>query len=292
MTQLLKTPSPMAIADERPHHAAVAAAIDHLVARYPERPSLDELAAVAGLSPHHFQRVFTRWAGISPKRFLQHLTLEHAKHLLDSRESVLGTALETGLSGPGRLHDLFVTCTAMSPGEYRARGADLTVRWGFHDTPLGRVLVGLTDRGICWFSFEAHDDGRQAIAELQAEWSAARLVEDPAATAPVAAQALAPSGRGDMPLLLRGTNFQIKVWQALLAIPPGGLATYQDVARAIGQPQAVRAVGHAVGRNPISVIIPCHRVILKSGLVHNYRWGVARKRALIAWEAALDEDAA
>ncbi|HET8726318.1 MAG TPA: methylated-DNA--[protein]-cysteine S-methyltransferase [Alphaproteobacteria bacterium] len=292
MTRILeRAPAAEAEPENLPDNAAVAAAIEFLVDRYPERPSLDEVAAVAGLHPHHFQRVFKRWAGISPKRFIQHLTIEHAKHLLDGRESVLSAALETGLSGPGRLHDLFIACEAMSPGEYKARGRDLVIRWGLHETPLGRVLVGITDRGICWFSFETHRDGHPAIDEFRREWAEACLVEDVAATAPVARRALAPQGDGPVPLLLRGTNFQIKVWQALLAIPSGTIATYEDIARAIGRPRAVRAVGQAVGRNPVSLIIPCHRVIRKSGAIHSYRWGADRKRAILAWEAAQREAA-
>lgn len=292
MTSLLAL-DPTDAASDGAHAAAVAAAIEFLIERYPERPSLDETAAVAALHPHHFQRVFKRWVGISPKRFLQHLSVEHAKHLLDGHESVLGAACELGLSGPSRLHDLFVACEAMSPGEYKARGRDLVIRWGRHGTPLGRVLVGLTDRGICWFSFDSHREGRPAVEEFRAEWAAARLVEDHEATAPIARRAFAPSERGPaaMPLLLRGTNFQIQVWRALLAIPPGAVVTYEDVARAVGRPGAVRAVGHAVGRNPVSLIIPCHRVILKSGRIHNYRWGVGRKRALLAWEAGRREAA-
>src|SRR3546814_518252 len=222
--------------DAAPLHAAVSAAIEFLVDRYPERPALEEVAAVTGLHRHHFQRVFKRWAGISPKRFTQHLTVEHAKHLLAGHESVLGAALEVGLSGPSRLHDLFVACEAMSPGEYKERGRDLVIRWGFHETPLGRVLVGLTDRGICWFSFETHGDGRPALDEFREEWSEARLIEDREATAPVVRQVVEPLGRGTVPLLLRGTNFQIKVWQALLRIPPGAVDTYDAVPRPTAHP--------------------------------------------------------
>ena len=269
----------------------VAAAIRYLVEHYADQPSLEEVAAIAGLHPHHFQRIFKRWAGISPKRFAQYLTVEHAKALLTDDESVLGTALDVGLSGPGRLHDLFVACEAMTPGEYKARGRDLVIRYGVHDGPFGRVVIGLTDRGICWLGFaEAAAD---PAAELSAEWGAATLVRDDAAVAGIADRVFGggdPQGRMP-PLLLRGTNFQVKVWQALLRIPPGRVASYQQVAEAIGSPGAVRAVGSAVGHNPVAVIIPCHRVILKSGAIHNYRWGEARKRALLAWEAGQREQA-
>ncbi len=274
-----------------PQNPAIARAIHHLVDHHPEQLSLAELAAVTGLHPHHFQRVFKRWAGISPKRFAQYLTVEHAKRLLAEDQCVLGTALDVGLSGPGRLHDLFVACEAMTPGDFKARGLGLDIRYGVHDGPFGPVAIGLTDRGICWLGFA--DGGPAAAAmTLAREWPAATLVRDDAATASVAARVFAGVGAPGLPLLLRGTNFQVKVWQALLRIPPGRVASYQDVARAIGKPAAVRAVGQAVGRNPIAVIIPCHRVIRKTGVVHDYRWGAPRKRALLAWEAGMREAAA
>jgi AraC family transcriptional regulator of adaptative response/methylated-DNA-[protein]-cysteine methyltransferase len=278
-------------ADEaEPHHDAVAAAIEYLVAQYPDRPSLDAVAAVAGMHPHHFQRVFKRWAGISPKRFLQHLTVEHAKQLLAGDESVLGAAIEVGLSGPSRLHDLFVACEAMTPGEYKARGRGLVIRYGIHPGPLGRMLIGLTERGVCWLSFVVAGDEAAAVAAFAADWPDARLVEDRAATAPIAARAFAGDGRLPLRLLLRGTNFELKVWQALLAIPTGSVVSYEDIATAIGQPTALRAVGRAIGHNPISLLIPCHRVIRKSGAIHNYRWGVGQKRALLAYDAARREE--
>ncbi|HYD31504.1 MAG TPA: methylated-DNA--[protein]-cysteine S-methyltransferase [Azospirillaceae bacterium] len=272
---------------EAAQYRAIARAIDHLVIRYQDQPSLEELAEAAGLSPFHFQRVFKRWAGISPKRFAQYLTLEHAKDLLAERVSLLEAALEVGLSGPSRLHDLFIACEAMTPGEYKERGTSLVIRWGFHDSPFGRALLGVTDRGLCWLSFVTQDEAA-AFAEFRREWALATLVEDVSATMPFARRAFFPAGDDEAPmrLLLRGTNFQIKVWEALLRIPAGRLVSYQTVASAIGQPAAVRAVGHAVGRNQISLVIPCHRVILKSGAIRDYRWGRARKRVMLAWEAA------
>ncbi|MBI1206638.1 MAG: methylated-DNA--[protein]-cysteine S-methyltransferase [Azospirillum sp.] len=275
------------------HYATIAAAIEYLAAHYQDQPSLDDVAAIAGLSPFHFQRVFKRWAGISPKRFAQYLTLGHAKRLLSEHHAVLDTALDVGLSGPSRLHDLFIACEAMTPGEYKACGEGLTIRWGFHDSPFGRALIASTERGVCWFSFVVAGDEVRAFQAFAEEWSLARLVEDPSATAAAAARAFEPLDEPARPLhlLLRGTNFQIKVWEALLRIPLGQVVSYQDIAAAIGQPQAVRAVGHAIGRNPISLIIPCHRVILKSGVVHNYRWEPSRKRALLAWETACRETA-
>jgi len=279
-----------------PDHPAIAAAIAYLVEHYEEQPSLAALAAAAGMHPHHFQRVFKRWAGISPKRFAQYLTVEHAKRLLHASESVLGAALDVGLSGPGRLHDLFVACEAMTPGEYKARGRALVVRYGLHDGPFGRMLIATTDRGICALRFVAPPGApasRRKVLEdwdardVLADWSEATLVHDPAATAPVAARLVCPdTGAPRQPLLLRGTNFQIKTWQALLRIPPGALASYRQIAAAIGQPGASRAVGTALAANPIALLIPCHRVIRETGALGGYRWGTPRKHALIAWEAA------
>lgn len=269
------------------HYRSIAAAIDYLVAHYQDQPSLEEMAQASGLSPFHFQRVFKRWAGISPKRFAQYLTLGHAKELLTEKHSLLDTALEVGLSGPSRLHDLFVACEAMTPGDYKERGRSTIIRWGFHDSPFGRALLGATDRGLCWLSFVMEAESA-AFDIFRREWALAHLVEDPRGTLPYAVRAFLPgqSAGAPMPLVLRGTNFQIKVWEALLRIPAGGIVCYQDIAAAIGHPAAVRAVGHAVGANPITLVIPCHRVILKSGVLRNYRWGRERKRVMLAWEAA------
>jgi len=275
-----------------PRNAAIDAAMDFLAANVDRQPTLDEVAAVAGMSPHHFQRTFKRWAGVSPKRFLQYLTLGHAKRLLDERASVLDAALDAGLSGPGRLHDLFVACEAVTPGEYKRRGEGLEIRFGLHDSPYGRALIGATARGICWLGFTGDGGDAEIISELQGDWPAAVCIHDPKATAPLAARALAPvsasgrAARNPLPLVLYGTNFQIKVWEALLRIPPGRVASYGDIANAVGKPNAQRAVGRAVGANPVSLLIPCHRVILNSGLIHNYRWGVTRKRRILAIEQA------
>lgn len=278
--------------DDEPRHDAVARAIALLVERRDDPPDLATLAAEAGLHPHHFQRVFSRWVGISPKRFAQYLRLDHARRLLSAPTSLLDAALDTGLSGPSRLHDLFVTCEAMTPGDWKARGAGLAIRWGVQSSPFGRCIVGVTDRGVCWFGFVRGDEGA-AVAEFAGEWPGAELVRDQAATAAVVARMFAPVGqRPPLPVLLRGTNFQVKVWEALLSIPPGRVASYGDVAAAIGRPTASRAVGGAVGSNPVSVLIPCHRVIRASGIIHNYRWGPTKKQALLAWEAGLTDAAA
>jgi AraC family transcriptional regulator, regulatory protein of adaptative response / methylated-DNA-[protein]-cysteine methyltransferase len=270
-----------------PYNARIANAIGFVAERYQEQPSLEEMADAANLSPFHFQRVFKRWAGVSPKRFLQYVTLAHAKRLLVEDASVLDAALDTGLSGPSRLHDLFVTCEAMTPGEFKALGYRLVIRWGLHDGPLGRVLLGMTERGVCWLSFVAEDE--PAVDEFQREWQGATLVRDQATTADYVRRGfeLAERSSEPLPLLLRGTNFQIKVWEALLRIPFGQVVSYQAIARAIAQPRAVRAVGAAVGRNNISWLIPCHRVILSTGVIHNYRWGAAQKRKLLTLESAL-----
>lgn len=262
-------------------------AIQYLDNHYKDQPSLEEVAASLGLSEFHFQRLFTRWAGISPKRFLQFVTKEHARDLLQQSENLLETTHQVGLSSLGRLHDLMVSTEAVSPGEYRSRGADLTIRYGLHPTPFGQCLIGLTERGICHLGFVQGRDG-DAIDALVADWAAAKMVEDQQATAPLVGPIFDLSQRGSrpLPLFLRGTNFQIKVWEALLRVPAGGVTTYEQVAAQIGRPHALRAVGTAVGHNPVAVLIPCHRVIRKMGEFGNYRYGSARKKALLGWESA------
>jgi AraC family transcriptional regulator of adaptative response/methylated-DNA-[protein]-cysteine methyltransferase len=265
----------------------VSRALRYLEGAAPRQPSLGELAEHVGLSDFHMQRLFTRWAGISPKRFLQVQTLSHAKAALEDARSVLDGTYTAGLSSSGRLHDLFVNLEAVTPGEYRTGGAGLRVNAGFHDTPFGECLIGVTERGVCALSFL--DGGRDdAWADLEARWPHAGVMEASRRTAPVAQQIFEPLGRrGGRPLslLVRGTNFQVQVWNALLRIPPGGFAAYEDIAEAVGAPRAMRAVGTAVGRNPIAFLIPCHRVIRSNGAIGGYRWGVPRKRAIIAWEA-------
>ncbi len=269
-------------------YTRVEQAIRYLEANYLSQPALDEVAASIGLSEFHFQRLFTRWVGISPKRFLQYLTKEHAKRLLAGRGGLLEAAYESGLSGPGRLHDLFVSTEAVTPGEYKQAGAGLEIRYGFHATPFGQCLIALTARGVCGLSFVEPGGEEAALAGLRARWRKAVLVHDPASTGAVVERLFRPAGRpaGPMALYLSGTNFQIKVWEALLRIPAGSVVTYADIAVAIGMPDAARAVGSAVGSNPIAVIIPCHRVIRKDGSFGDYHWGSARKKALLGWEFA------
>ncbi|TFG99442.1 MAG: methylated-DNA--[protein]-cysteine S-methyltransferase [Calditrichales bacterium] len=240
------------------------------------QPELEDIAQHIGMSEFHFQRLFKRWVGISPKRFLQFVTKENAKHLLQKSESLLSAAFDSGLSGPGRLHDLFVACEAVTPGEYRNRGAGLVIRYGYHLTPFGECLIALTNRGICGFYFINQGNRDHYFSVLSKTWPAAQLQEDPDDTGPVIDAIFSPgSWQQDNPfrLYVQGTNFQIKVWEALLKIPEGMVFSYEDVARQVGQPKAVRAVGSAVARNPISYLIPCHRVIRKLGEYGNYQGG-------------------
>ncbi|HKJ95384.1 MAG TPA: methylated-DNA--[protein]-cysteine S-methyltransferase [Gammaproteobacteria bacterium] len=265
--------------------AYVIRALTYLERHWRDQPGLDEVAAASGLSPYHFQRVFKHWAGISPKRFLQFLTLEYAKARLRDARSVLDTALDAGLSGPSRLHDLFVAAEAVTPGAYRRGGAGVLIRCGVHDSPFGPVLIARTDQGICGLHFA--DDETAACAMLRGDFPAAEIERDESATADVAACLGRPGFDGQaLPLAPRGTNFELKVWSALLQLPLGALASYGDIAKFIGAPRASRAVGRAVGANPISLLIPCHRVIQASGSLGNYGGGPLRKRAIVAWEAA------
>lgn len=244
-----------------------------------EQPSLETLASVAGLSPFHFHRLFASWTGVTPKDFVRFVTAQDAKALL-SKNDVLGASLESGLSGPGRLHDLMVTVEAVTPGEWKKRGAGLELRYGFHDTPFGEALFALTPRGLCHLAFI--DDRTAALKALRKKWPKASLREDAKGTASVAAAAFARKGK--IHLVLGGTPFQLKVWEALLRVKAGRAVSYAQVAKAVGHPSATRAVGTAVGANPIAVLIPCHRVLQATGAFGGYRWGVARKRAILATE--------
>jgi len=263
-------------------------AIRYLEENYRQQPDLKALARGAGLSEFHFQRLFRRWAGVSPKRFLQYLTAGHAARLLRASRSNLEAAYEAGLSGGGRLHDLFINLHAVTPGEMKRAGAGLTIHYGFHPSPFGECLIGMTTRGVCHLGFLQPADRRAALAELAAEWPRARLEEAPRVTAPLARQLFTRinGNSSAIDLHVRGTNFQIKVWEALLRIPPGGVVSYEDLARHIHAPLAVRAVANAVAHNPVACLIPCHRVICKSGALGGYRWGETRKKVLLAWEAA------
>ncbi len=275
-------------------YETIAAAIHYLETNFTQQPTLEDLAAHLNLSPYHLQRLFKRWAGISPKRFLQFLTADYARQLLDESHSVLDAAYASGLSGPGRLHDLFVSIDAVTPGEYKQKGAGLEISYGFHETAFGECLIGVTDRGICALSF-LEEAGRQgALDALRERWAGALLSEEPAVTQPYidaifggsAGKSQNGDGKSLLRLYLQGTNFQIKVWEALLNIPKGHAISYEDVALAIGQPAGTRAVASAVAANQVAFLIPCHRVLRKSGAIGEYRWGHTRKQAMFGWEAA------
>lgn len=275
-------------AETHPDYARIAQAIDWLHEHAHNRPDLARIARHVGLSEHHFQRLFTRWAGVSPKRFLQFLTVEDARRRLAETRNTLDLAAAVGLSGGGRLHDLFVTLEAMSPGEARLGGAGLDIRWGVHDTRFGPALIAITIRGVCALQFLGNED-EDGSALLATAWPNAHLIREPAATANIARRIFEPlDGTPAQPLslLVKGSNFQVQVWRALLALPAGAVTTYGDLAQAMDMPDAARAVGTAVGANPVAYLIPCHRVIRATGALTGYRWGAARKAAMLGWEAA------
>ena len=269
------------------HYGVIARAIALIDENPAVASNLDHLAAKIGLSPAHLQRVFSRYAGISPKRYAQFLTLGHAKSLLTTRHSTLETAVLTGLSGTGRLYDLFLRWEAMAPGDYAKGGAGLTLRFGWFDSAFGPALIVASDRGICGLGFAAEMGEAACLADMARRWPKADLQHDQAAIAPWANAAL--SAKGEASLHLIGAPFQIKVWEALMNVPAGHVTTYSEIAGAIGAPKAVRAVGTAVGRNPISLLIPCHRALRKSGEMGGYHWGLPVKRAMLAWETAAFE---
>ena len=265
----------------------MARAIRFLSAHYLEQPSLDDAASAVGLSPFHFQRLFTRYVGVSPKNFVAHLTLEHAKADLAQGKNILETALDAGLSGPSRLHDLTLKIEAMTPGEYARRGGGVDIDYGFHASPFGSALVMATAKGVCGLAFG--DEGEEAIifADMRARWPKANFRKAPERTVAIARQIFeVRPGDGAVSLQLLGTPWQVKVWQALLAIPQGKVSTYGLIAGQLGNAGASRAVGTAVGRNPISWLVPCHRVLGSDGALHGYHWGLERKRAMLAVEAA------
>jgi AraC family transcriptional regulator of adaptative response/methylated-DNA-[protein]-cysteine methyltransferase len=273
-------------------YARIEKALAFIVENAERQPGLEELAAACGLSPFHFQRIFTRWVGISPKKFLQHVTLERAKARLAGSESVLDAAFAVGLSAPSRLHDLFVAHEAVTPGEFKLRGEGLEIAHGWADSPFGEALILTTRRGICGLAFELEAGREATLADMTRRWPRARFVEDRKAMTAVARRVFAPRAGDRVELVLHGSPFQVKVWEALLRIPPGALASYARVAQAaLGAPRGMRAVGAAVGANPISYLVPCHRVVRGTGELNQYHWGRARKLALIGWEAGRAEGA-
>ena len=262
-------------------YSRVERAIRFLDTHYLEQPGLDQVARAAGLSPFHMQRLFKRWAGISPKRFLQFLTAEHARALLEESRSTLETACDAGLSSVSRLHELTVAVHAATPGEIQARGQGLEIVHGAHATPFGECFTGATARGICWLSFSPADE---ALEEMSRRWPGATLRASQAETRPLVRPLV--EGRGAAPVHLFGTNFQIRVWEALLRIPGGRVACYEDLAAQVCSPRATRAVASAVAANPVAFLIPCHRVIRKTGVFGQYRWGPERKKAMLVWESS------
>lgn len=268
-------------------YARIERAIRYLDAHRATQPSLTDVARHVGLSESHFQRLFTRWAGISPKRFVQHQTAAVLASLLRNRQSVLAASLEAGLSGPSRAHDLILNAEAVTPGDLSRAGEGLEIRYGFHPSPFGECLVAVTAHGICHLAFTEPVSRAAALRRLHDDWPRAGLVADQRGTAAAAAKAFPAPGERPTPglsLHVKGTNFQLKVWRALLALPEGGLTTYGALASEIGEPSASRAVGNAVGRNPVSWLIPCHRVLRSTGALGGYAWGTDRKRVMLALE--------
>lgn len=285
------TPLEIAARDYEVVRRAVAYISQHMR----RQPEVEEIAAAAGVSSRALTELFRRWCGLTPKAFLQAVTLDRARRVLTECPNVLDAALELGLSGPGRLHDLFVVHEAMSPGEWKAGGAGLVIRYGFHPSPFGLALAMSTARGLCGLAFADKGGEAAALLDMRARWPNAMYVEDPAATGPLVARIFDPASLGnDQPLriVFIGTDFEIEVWETLLRIPMGRATTYSSIAAHVGRPKAARAVGAAVGKNPISFVVPCHRVLGKSGDLTGYHWGLTRKRAILGWEAgrALPED--
>jgi AraC family transcriptional regulator of adaptative response/methylated-DNA-[protein]-cysteine methyltransferase len=263
-------------------------AIGHIRGHWRQQPEIETIAEAAGVTPTELHHLFRRWAGITPKAFLQALTLDGARQLLRDSASVLDASYEVGLSGPGRLHDLFVTHEAMSPGEWKTGGDGLTVRYGFHPSPFGTALVMATERGLAGLALADAGKERSALADMKSRWPKAKYVEDAGATTPLARRIFDPvQWRADQPLriVLIGTDWEVRVWEALLKIPMGRLVTYSDIAGEVRAPKAARAVGAAVGKNPICFVVPCHRVVGKSGALTGYHWGLTRKRAMLGWES-------
>ena len=276
--------------DAEADYQIVRRTLERITLSWQNQPKLEELAREFGLQPIQLQRVFSRWCGLTPKQFLQAITLDHAKALLRDAASVLDTSYEVGLSGSGRLHDLFITHEAMTPGAYRNRGAGLTISYGFHPSPFGQVLLMITEKGLAGLAFADPGEQADALEDMCSRWPAARFIEDMSATEPYASRIFNPAEWEDgtpLNLVLIGTDFEIRVWQTLLRIPMGRATTYSHIANTIGKPKAFRAVGTAVGKNPISFVVPCHRVLGRDGTLCGYHWGLTRKRAILGWETGL-----
>jgi AraC family transcriptional regulator of adaptative response/methylated-DNA-[protein]-cysteine methyltransferase len=288
MLQNPRLQNPMPLAAAAADYDVVRKAIGHIRGHWREQPEIETIAEAAGVTPTELHHLFRRWAGLSPKAFLQALTLHGARELLRDSASVLDATYGVGLSGPGRLHDLFVTHEAMSPGEWKSGGEGLTINFGFHPSPFGSALVMATERGLAGLAFADPGKEREALTDMKGRWRRATYVEDSARTTAIAKRIFDPAQwQREQPLrvVLIGTDFEVRVWDTLLKIPMGKLVTYSDIAGKICAPKAARAVGAAVGKNPVSFVVPCHRVVGKSGELTGYHWGLTRKRAMLGWEA-------
>ncbi len=262
-------------------------AIKYLEGNFQRQPELDEVAEKVHLSPFHFQRIFAEWAGISPKRFLQYLTVDFLKTKLLESRNIVEAAESAGLSSQSRVYDLFTTLEAVTPQEYKLRGSGIRIEYGFHETPFGTVLIGTTDRGICWLSFiNIGDEPKAEMEKMKEHWHNSVFHQDQAFTADYVERIFGQKTHGKIHVLVKGTNFQVKVWEALLRLPSGSVTTYQNIAQQIKNPKAMQAVGSAVGSNHIAYLIPCHRVIRKDGILGEYRWSASRKKSIIGWEMA------
>lgn len=272
------------------NYQRVQSAIEYLSANFQQQPSLEEVAKEVHLSPFHFQKLFTEWAGVSPKKFTQYLTIDFLRRKIQEADSVLELAEWAGLSSQSRVYDLFVTIEGVTPQAYKSAGEGLVIYYGYHSTPFGLCFIAATERGICGLAFVDENSQRTEFETFTKQWAFAEVQHNPAYTQPFIQQIFQPKNRLDkLHLLVQGTNFQLKVWEALLTIPMGAVSTYERIAHAIGNPKAVRAVGSAVGKNPIAYLIPCHRVIRKEGQLGQYHWGSSRKKAMIGWEMAQAE---
>ncbi|MES0884753.1 bifunctional helix-turn-helix domain-containing protein/methylated-DNA--[protein]-cysteine S-methyltransferase [Roseibium sp. SCP14] len=291
LSAIASEPKPISVGEEASeNYAVVRQTLKRITEDWRDQPTLEELAKEVDLQPIQLQRVFSRWAGLTPKQFLQAITLDHAKALLRDSASIMDASFEVGLSGSSRLHDLFVTHEAMTPGDYRNRGGGLKIIYGFHPSPFGQVLVMATDKGLAGLGFADPGEEENSLEDMCSRWPAAQYVHNQDATARYAQRVFDPKKwQENQPLniVMIGTDFEIRVWQTLLKIPMGQATTYSDIAACLGNPKASRAVGSAVGRNPISFVVPCHRVLAKGGKIGGYHWGLTRKRAILGWESGL-----
>lgn len=278
----------MTVSEQEINYQRIEQAIVYLEKNFQRQPELDEVAEQVHLSPFHFQRIFTEWAGISPKRFLQFLTVDFLKAKLNETRNLVEAAESAGLSGQSRVYDLFTTLEAVTPQEYKLKGSGIRIEYGIHETPFGTCLIGVTDRGICWLSFiQPDEDVFKSIEEMKQHWNSSVFHQNNEYTQTFTQKIFNPQQRQDkLHVLVKGTNFQIKVWEALLKIPMGSVTTYQGIAQQIQSPKAMQAVGSAVGSNHIAYLIPCHRVIRKDGVLGEYRWNPTRKKGMIGWEMA------